>query len=321
MPLRWARRAAGTAKYLVPPILFFFVGRAIVRNWDQVREADWRLSAGPLLLSFVLCAAWYAVRPWGWNVILNRFGRPVPFAAVFRVTRQAELSRYIPGGVWQFLSRIYLIKRWGVSASACLAATLVDLVLATLASLIPASWTLADTFEGFSAYHRVALVAFPALSILIVHPRLLNGWAGFLSARLGRPWTRLHISYRALLGVWGVYVGGWLMTAAGAALFVRGVLPEEGGDPVFIGSAYCLAWLIGTLAMIAPGGMGIREGALGLLLGRIMQPGPAFTLAVAIRLWMLLVELGVLALGSLLPRPEPPQAEENEPSVLAGARD
>jgi hypothetical protein len=62
---------------------------------------------------------------------------------------------------------------------------------------------------------------------------------------------------------------------------------------------------VGTLTMIAPGGMGIREGALGLLLSRILPAGPAFTLAVGIRLWTLLVEITTFGFGSLLPKSEP----------------
>jgi hypothetical protein len=49
--------------------------------------------------------------------------------------------------------------------------------------------------------------------------------------------------------------------------------------------------------MIAPAGMGVREGVLGLLLRRVLPVGAAFTLAVAIRLWLTLVELVWAALS------------------------
>lgn len=297
-----AHRAARTAKFVVPLVVIFFVGRVILNNWEQVRTADWDIQPGYLALSFALCCAWFFFRPYGWNIILNGFGSEAPFPAVFRVCRKAELSRYVPGGVWQFVSRVYLLREWKVTASACLAATILDLFLATLACLIPASWTLQSAFEELKTYHRIVLFAFPVISVFFVHPKLLNAWAGFLAERLRQPWTPLELPWRSLLGIWALYVLGWIMLGAGVALFCHGVLRIPEGNGVFIGSSYTVAWLVGTLTMIAPGGMGIREGALGLLLSQILPTGPAFTLAVGIRMWTLLVEIACFGMGGLMPR-------------------
>lgn len=308
----WLRTAliknlAKILKILVPLIIAFFVGRVIHTNWEQVRDANWQFSPLYLAGSFLLCSAWFLFRPLGWNVILNRFGRKVPYGAVYRVYRQSELSRYVPGGVWQFLSRIYLIKRWHVTASACMAATIVDLVLATLAALIPASWTLQEAFPGMQTYHKVVLMAFPVASLLVVHPKIFNAWAGFVAERLRQPWTPLEIRWQQLLGVWAMYVAGWLMICAGVAMFARGILAMEPGGSTYLGSSYAVAWLIGTLTMIAPAGMGVRDGALGLMLARVLAEGPAFTVAVGVRFWVMLVEICWVGLGSLMPNPEPPE--------------
>jgi len=302
----FAHRAARIAKFVVPLIVIFFVGRVILNNWEQVRTAEWEVRPAYLALSFLLSCGWFVFRPYGWNIILNGFGHPVPFPAAFRVTRKAELSRYVPGGVWQFVSRVFLLREWGVSAAACLAATILDLFLATLASLIPALWTLESAFEGFKTYHQVVLFAFPVVSIFFVHPKLLNAWAGFLAHRLRQEWTPLELPWHSLLGIWALYVLGWVMLGAGVSLFCHGVLRIPEGNGLFIGSSYTVAWLVGTLTMIAPGGMGIREGVLGLLLSQILPTGPAFTLAVGIRLWTLLVEIVTFGAGSLMPRHEAP---------------
>ncbi len=302
------RKIAKVLKFGVPLIVAYFVGRVIHTNWEQVRDADWQFSPFYILGAALLSSTWYLARPLGWNIILNRFGRPVPYLAVYGVYRQSELSRYVPGAVWQFLSRIYLIKRWHVSASACMAATVVDMVLATLAAIIPALWTLQEAFPGMQAYHQVVLLAFPVVSILVVHPKIFNAWAGFLAERLRQPWTPLAIGWSQLLGIWAMYVVGWLLQCAGVAMFAHGILEMEPGGAAYLGSSYAVAWLIGTLTMIAPAGMGVREGAMGLLLTRVMAEGPAFTLAVGVRFFALLVELALVGLGALMPKPEPPNA-------------
>lgn len=304
------KKLAKVLKLLVPLIIAFFVGRVIHANWQQVREAEWQFSPLYLIGSFALCSGWFLFRPLGWNIILNRFGRHVPYAAVFRVYRQSELSRYVPGAVWQFVSRIYLIKRWHVTASACMAATIVDLVLATLAALIPASWTLQEAFPGMQRYHQIVLMVFPVASLLVIHPRAFNAWAGFLAERLRQPWTPLRITWVRLLGIWALYVAGWLMMCTGVAMFASGILAMEPGGSMYLGSSYAVAWLIGTLTMIAPAGMGVREGALGIMLQRVLAAGPAFTIAVCVRFWVLLVEVCWFALGGLLPNPEPPESPD-----------
>ena len=271
-----------------------------------MREADWDLRPGYLAAAFALCSVWFLVRPIGWKLIIDRFGRPVPFAAIYRVYRSSEMSRYVPGAVWQFLSRIYLIKTWGVAATACLAATMVDLVLATLAAVVPATAAMDAALPDLGRYQRIVLIAFPVFALCVVQPRIFNAWAGFIARQLGQPWERLRIGWMKLTSIWLMYVAGWLLLATGVAFFVHGVIRIEGADSVYIGSSYAVAWLIGTLFMVAPAGMGIREGALGLLLMQLMPRGPAFTLAVAVRLFLALEEIVWTIIGmAVLPRPEP----------------
>ncbi len=302
-----SRRVLNAVKLLVPLVIAFFLARVIRSNWEQVQQANWSFRPDALLLSFVLCSPWFVMRPFGWNVLLNRFGRHVPFAAAFRVARHAELSRYVPGGVWQFVSRVYLIQKWHVTATACLAATMVDLVLATLASMIPALWTLSDLLPDLGRFHRVMLVAFPIASIAVIHPRIFNAWAAFLAGKLKQPYTRLEIGFPRIAGIWAMYVLGWLALCAGVAVFIYGLIELPPEHAAFVGSSYAAAWLVGILAMIAPAGMGIRELALGLMLAKIVGEGPAFTLAVGIRFWLLAVEMAWVGLGSLMPRPTPPE--------------
>ncbi|MCY4188684.1 MAG: hypothetical protein OXD30_09395, partial [Bryobacterales bacterium] len=68
-----------------------------------------------------------------------------------------------------------------------------------------------------------------------------------------------------------------------------------------IAGCYALAWVTALLTMVAPAGMGVREGILGILLSQAVATGTAMILAVAMRLWAIAMELAWLAVG-LLPR-------------------
>ena len=304
------RKAAHVAKFVVPALIAFFLGRVIYANWSQIRQAEWDLTPSYLIASAVLCAPWFWARPLGWNLLVNAFGQRVPFSAVFRVVRHAELSRFLPGGIWAMASRVYLVKKWRVKPSAALAATVVDLVLTTLAALLPALWSLSEAFPDLGRVQQIVFIAFPIVSIAIVHPKLLNLWAGFIFRRVGQDYEEAELRWRILLGIWVLYAGAWILMCAGVAMMIRGVLQLGPGGTTFMGSSYAAAWLAGSFALISPSGMGIREGALGLLLSRWIPTGPAFAVAIVVRLWLLGMEVVWVALGALLPRPEPPGDEE-----------
>ena len=253
------RRSAQAGKFLVPAVIAFFVGRVIYANWSQIEQADWDLSIPYLVASAVLCTPWFWTRPLGWNILINAFGQRVPFSAVYRVVRQAELSRFLPGGIWALASRVYLVKKWRVQASSALAATVVDLVLTTLAALIPALGSLSEAFPGLGTVQKIVFFAFPVASIAVVHPKLLTLWAGFFFRRLGQGYEKLEIRWRTLLGIWLMYAGAWVSMCFGVALFIRGVIDLDPGGTTFVASSYAVAWLAGTFAVISPAGMGPRR--------------------------------------------------------------
>ncbi len=296
-------RGLTRAKLVLPLILAYFIGRSIYGNWEQVRAESWRLDPAWLALSAALAAAWYLVRPLGWTLLLRGFGPDLPYAEIYRVYRKSELSRYVPGGIWQFAARIYLTQRYGVGAAACLAATLLDMTLAALAAMIPAAWVAAAAHESLGPWQRLAVLAFPAFASVLVIPRVLNAWAGPLARLLKQPYQPLEIGAARMFAIWGMYVATWTSLALAAGCFARALLPGIDSDVLlYIAGCYALAWLAALLTIVSPAGMGIREGLLGLLLGQALAVGTAMTLAVAIRLWVVCLELGWLGVGYLMPR-------------------
>lgn len=284
-------------KFLVPLVIAFFIGRVIHRNWQEVRAADWTFDGGYLFISVLLTAGWFALRPYVWAVILGRFGHPISYGAAFRIFRQAELSRFVPGTVWQYVSRVYLAGQWGVPAAATMAATIVETVLLVLASILPALLNIREALPRLAGVQQVLLFVFPAVALAVLHPRVLNFWAGFLARRMKQPYSKLETGWGAVAGVWLTYSLMWLVVGLGVGFFVRGVISIPLTEVPLVGSYYAAAWFIGIISVVAPAGMGIREGAFGLLLSQAMPLGAALTIAVSVRLWMTLLELVWAALG------------------------
>lgn len=84
----------------------------------------------------------------------------------------------------------------------------------------------------------------------------------------------------------------------GFSLFVSGL---SGQPPLLAhGAAFALAATLGILAVAVPGGLGVREGLLVLLMTPFGVPAAVGAgLAVNARIWFLLGEAGVFVMGLL----------------------
>ena len=100
-----------------------------------------------------------------------------------------------------------------------------------------------------------------------------------------------------------MYVGASTLLGLAMACFARALLPSiSGGQFAYIAGCYVMAWVAALLTMVAPAGVGIREGILGMLLAQTVAAGTAMTLAVAMRLWAVCMELAWLAAALQPPR-------------------
>src|SRR5690606_776282 len=90
--------------FLLIAAAFAFLAREIVRNFDAVREFDWQLRPAVLALSLVALMVVLAAGVAFWALVLRSFGVRIPLLPLARTWFLANLSRYIPGVVWQFVS-------------------------------------------------------------------------------------------------------------------------------------------------------------------------------------------------------------------------
>ena len=284
-------------KPVVPLVITYFIGRTIYENWQHVRDATWGLEWTYLLLSFFAMAGLYILRPLVWRLILRHFGHDVSAVVAYRIVRQAELSRYVPGAIWQYVSRVDLANRWGVSPSATMAAALVETVILILSAVIPALLNFDEVLPNLARFQIVLLVLFPMGAVAVLQPRLLNIWVGFFSKKLNQPYSKLKIKWSTIAAIWLTYVVMWSLGCLGVGFFVRGLIGISAAQIFVTGSFFATAWIVAIISIVSPAGVGIRDGIFGLLLGQILPLGAALTIAIGTRMWMTLLELFWTALG------------------------
>jgi hypothetical protein len=276
--------------------------RAAGFSWSALD--DWRPAPGRLLLSLAILVAVYIAHALLWRRIMSDLlvGRPAAGTTV-RVYFLASLGRYIPGKLWQLAGLAVLSKRAGLPAMGAAACALLGqfAFLATgflfLAVLLP-QWS-----EGALArIVGIALVAIAGLGWLLfatpvgLRPR---AWLRSRAPSLGgdRLISALDLAERirgrdAIL--WGVWYGiTWAAIGIAFSLFATSFVPTAIADSQAIAGAIAASYLAGYLVLIAPAGLGVREGALAGLLSAIpsIPISAAIVIAVLSRIWFTAAEL------------------------------
>ena len=270
---------------------FVFLGREIFRNAEQLRSFRWDFEPGLLLLSTVMLTA---VLLWGvavWQMVLGRFGVDVKLRSLARAWFLANLSRYIPGVVWQFVSLAQLGPSVGLSPTATITTLLVHVGFSLLAAGTLGVWLLPVGLAGdFAPFVRGLRWASP-LVVGLVHPAVIRRGI-FLMERVTR---RASLNWRGSwldgLRLLLVSAASWGLYGAAFFLFLRAFVPLTFSALPAVIAINALAFVVGYLVVIAPGGLGFKEGAIALLLAGLVPPAVAASLAIASRLWTITAEV------------------------------
>jgi hypothetical protein len=289
--VRWTLTAAVT--------LFFFralrVTAADVRTLDA---SDWVPRPLPLVLSLagLVGGQLYLVRLW--VLLARRMGAPrLAFAQAVRVFFLAGLGRYVPGKVWPVAGLAFLAAREGVPPGPATAAAVLGYAISVLAALavgtlyvwwgppVGGPWT---RVAAAGVLATCALLAAPAVLRRLVHAlvRLARGTPETTQPRVAREGLRWLAGYAA----------AWLAFAAAFLLFWTAFrpLPAGAGGWLAAAAAFPAAYALGVVAVFAPAGLGVREGALVALTAPFLGRTDAVGLAVLARAWMTAAELGPL---------------------------
>jgi hypothetical protein len=128
-------------------------------------------------------------------------------------------------------------------------------------------------------------------------PVRLRKYAGHAAARSQIPWTSAIIVSVLFVLVWLCYLSVWW-----ALPKIFAVLDEV--NIWLLCASYALAWVIGYVSMITPGGLGVREAGFFALASPLMGLAELTFLAVFIRVWQILIESLMFVAFAFLKAPD-----------------
>lgn len=259
-----------------------------------------RFDPGTAAGALALLAATYFGMVALWRMLLRDIGARLGYGRAVQLWSFSNLGRYIPGKVWQMLGLVAFARDLGVPPGLAVAAAVIALWLMIGTGAIVGLLLLPGALGHGPGIAGGIAVAGATLLVPVLRP----GWIPEALRRLPRVLGCGEIPPlgRGTVLRWiALFALAWLAHGAVFSVFAGAFGALGAADLRALSGAWSLAYVIGMLAVVVPGGIGVREGVLALLLGpAIGGDVPVHVVAVASRVWAIAAELVVFGVAAAL---------------------
>ena len=268
-------------------VVIWFVGRALYNSILQVNWSILTIKPLQIIVGALILFSSNIFGSWIQRTFYRKLGFILSWAQGFALYGTPQLAKYLPGKLWSIIgysgiakwfsipvmvssSATFVISGWGLAGASLLGAILV--------LLNP------PMFVDKELLHTAVPVVTLILIFLFLYPKLYLRIVNFFLIFLKQPPIRLHYHWRTMMEIVG---GSFILNSLyflGLALIILSIVEVPFSLlPILVG-IFCLANVVGFLALFAPAGIGVREGILLLVLGTIVGSGVASVIAILARL-------------------------------------
>ncbi len=292
---RWAR---DHFRLLAGLALLAGLGLSLAGDRPALAAVDWSVDPVALAGAAVLMALAPLAQALSLRVALRRLGADAPAVGTLRVWARSYLLRYEPTGAVGFVYRVRERARLGATTSQILTASAYEQIAAVTAGAVVAlaASLAAGVRPSVLAWILAAGCAASGLLArrLLVDPRVAR-WLSRRGAAVAGP-----LRGRTLAAMVALDGAGWAATGLGAWILAGALLgPRAAPAGLVLLGAFALAWVVGVLTPLLPGGLGPRDAALAVALTPVVGPGPAVVLALGLRIVSLAGELLAVAVAEV----------------------
>ncbi|MGC4070727.1 MAG: lysylphosphatidylglycerol synthase transmembrane domain-containing protein [Polyangiaceae bacterium] len=275
---RWGKRVLAV-------VVAVFVGVTLIRLGRAFDARDLSLRVWPLVvLTAVLVFANFA-QAFAWARLLDRLvHRRVARRPVCAIYCAGQLARYTPGKVALVLVRVAGAKRLGLDVRIVASSVGIEVLSWMTVGLLIGTVALGGSRSAlgrlgpFVSTYSVPVAVAIVLGMLVLLLVDCRRFPAFALRLLGAKGEGPLLSWPVL---------GWQAVSWGGCFAQAWLLPlavgVDGASAWEHLALFVLAPIAGFLAMVAPGGLGVREAVLSMALAGTMGPSRALAIAVLAR--------------------------------------
>ena len=288
------RKLIDVLKWVWIVIVLLGAGWYFYRHYQEISQYLGTISITRLILCFLLLLAGKLALSDISRLSLKKVNYSMPYYEALTITTITQLGKYLPGGIWHFAGKFGIYKVKGISTKKTAQAMVMEnLWLLSSAGVVGAAALLASSKEIACQYLKFLCAPAAANAVAFVIPVLwITGLLVFEYLFFGKQKVNIVDFILALVEL--VFI--WLVFGLSFWL----IFPPNGGHFPQVMGAFSLSWLAGYVAVFAPGGIGIRELLLAVLLGAFFKSGEVAIYAAIHRLLWVLAEVFLGGLSALL---------------------
>ena len=293
-----SRKVWIAAQWIFAALVVWYAVQSLSGEWDEVGarlravRPVWTLIAA----ASVLVLLTYALLIEAWRRVLAAWSAQLLWPDAARIWLASNLGKYVPGKVWSILAMGALARERGVSpiTAGASAVLMQAIAVATCAAVAVAFGAVAMESPWSRAVAVILMVA-----AIVLAPRLVNPAFAAARAITGRAFATPSVPARAVSIAATSTLLVWLVSGI-AFRMIANAFGVTRGDAASYISVYAASYLAGFVALFAPAGIGVREGALVATMQRagLASAPEAAVIALASRLWLTALEVvpGLIAL-------------------------
>lgn len=304
------------SNFLVAAV-FGYMGWRLLKDWPRVAGLFHNFNPFHFGLHILFLALMTFLLAVGWHVIMRGLTPWLTLRESAIIWLVPNIGKYTPGKVVMLAGRVGMGMRHGVKEGDCFCGLLLEHALVVLASL---PFMLPVLLKGAGAHSQsltlMAVVGFALCASVVLSINRLQKVLNRLLKLLKRQPVEFHFPLRLTIKVFVVYflsmgaygLSGWALCKAlhlGAELSAFQVT-----------CAFVTAWTVGFLSFMTPGGLGVREGLLVLLMATPASAPQFMAFSILSRLTWIIVELLGALLGLAMSKRLPRQRMSLMPSAI-----
>lgn len=303
-------RAAAVLLVLTVTALFVWYVVRSLRGHDLSVYATPRAALG-IVLAALCWSAGVPLLASAWRGLLASLGVHKSLRELTAILGITQFAKYVPGNIAQYIGRVGMSLKRGIPARPLAASILVETMVLIASAVVVGVGTGALSSVGLDQIqqHGSELAIIVALLLLgaaglaafpLIVPKLLRRFTPKYAHALDGD---LLPSRSAVAKSFIPCCCAYLVLGAGLVLLALCLLPRTPHDYWLLIAAFSLAWVVGFVTPGAPGGLGVREALMLLMLAPIYTAATASVLIIALRIATTLGDILTLAGGMLiLPR-------------------
>lgn len=270
----------------------------VVDSVQDMQRGELQLRVRPewLALSALIILAAYGVLISSWLYILAALsGQSIPFLVGARIWFISGLGALLPGRIWGILQMGAMSAEQGINPVAAGAASIinaaVNIACGLAVGVIAGAGIFASYFPG-RAWLAWAMAALALIGILML-PVLIPGAFRIAREKFDAAVPDENTPPRVIVAAVAANVLAWFLYGAAFLSLTRGILDLANTSLIQHTAAFATSYVIGYLAIIVPGGLGVRETSLQAVLtaAGMATASQATAISIVSRLWLLIIQV------------------------------